>query len=345
MHYFRKIIVLQFTFLLVFFAKANSSVYVVDNYSYTTSLKNVKKNRNNVMEKIKIKALKSFIEKVTLREDHEKIKFGKDYQKFIKSFIVKDELKSSGQKYELITKIEIDQKQIKSLLSNKKIKYVNFKSSPLLTVIVEKKGNKLNLITDELIKNKWLEGSENDLLNYFFLNEDLNDLQAINKLDANFYQIAKLDKVISNYGVRDFAFLVIDHDALEKENIFLRYQFNELKFTTKKRVKKLQNLNFKDEFLDLKKLLNYSWKEIQILSPKKENIITFKYNHKNLKDLLILKKKIKENSIISTLRDIQVTSEEYIGEIVFSGSVEQMLDSFVTQKLFLEKSNGMWFFN
>ena len=42
-------------FVILFSVKANSSIYIVDNYSFKTSLKKIKNNRNKVIEDIKKK--------------------------------------------------------------------------------------------------------------------------------------------------------------------------------------------------------------------------------------------------------------------------------------------------
>ena len=130
-------------FVILFSVKANSSIYIVDNYSFKTSLKKIKNNRNKVIEDIKKKSLNDFLKSITIQSDYKNIKKINNYQNYFKYFIVKDELKTD-KVYEVICKIEFDKFKIDDLLKSKNIKYINFKSDPVLTIVVEKKNNEIN---------------------------------------------------------------------------------------------------------------------------------------------------------------------------------------------------------
>ena len=94
-------------FVILFSVKANSSIYIVDNYSFKTSLKKIKNNRNKVIEDIKKKSLNDFLKSITIQSDYKNIKKINNYQNYFKYFIVKDELKTN-KVYEVICKIEFD---------------------------------------------------------------------------------------------------------------------------------------------------------------------------------------------------------------------------------------------
>ena len=137
MHLFK--IFLTLMFVILFSVKANSSIYIVDNYSFKTSLKKIKNNRNKVIEDIKKKSLNDFLKSITIQSDYKNIKKINNYQNYFKYFIVKDELKTDNI-YEVICKIEFDKFKIDDLLKSQNIKYINFKSNPVLTIVVEKKN-------------------------------------------------------------------------------------------------------------------------------------------------------------------------------------------------------------
>ena len=61
-------------FVILFSVKANSSIYIVDNYSFKTSLKKIKNNRNKVIEDIKRKSLNDFLKSITIQSDYKNIK-------------------------------------------------------------------------------------------------------------------------------------------------------------------------------------------------------------------------------------------------------------------------------
>ena len=60
----------------------------------------------------------------------------------------------------------------------------------------------------------------------------MTDINFLKEIDVKSYQITRVDRLTVNYGVRDFIFIVLDQDLdKEKENVFVKYQFNELKFS------------------------------------------------------------------------------------------------------------------
>ena len=92
-----------------------------------------------------------------------------------------------------------------------------------------------------------MEKKFNNLLNTFYLNGDLTDIKLLNAINAKSYQIARIDKITSNYGVRDFIFILFDQDKINnKENIFVKFQFNELKTS-----KKFSIINFSQNKLNI----------------------------------------------------------------------------------------------
>ena len=70
--------------------------------------------------------------------------------------------------------------------------------------------------------------------------------------------------------MRDFIFVVFDYDkSNKKENVFVQSQFNELKTSNKFDVDNFNDEELSNFFTKLLNNLNNSWKEIQILAPKK----------------------------------------------------------------------------
>jgi len=326
-------------FVILFSVKANSSIYIVDNYSFKTSLKKIKNNRNKVIEEIKKKSLNDFLKSITIASDYKNIKKINDYQNYFKYFIVKDELKTDNI-YEVICKIEFHKFKIDELLKSQNIKYINFKSNPVLIIIVEKKNNEINYWSIESFEKKWSEKS-NNLINAFLPNGDLNDINFLKEIDLKSYQITRVDRLTANYGVRDFIFIVLDHDLdKEKENVFVKYQFNELKFSNKFKLKEFNQTNIDDLFSKLIIELNSSWKEIQILSPLKNNNFVFNYNLKKLSDYIEIKKILEKNKNTISLDDIEVTNSKYSGNLVFSGSRINFIESLAELNLIVENING-----
>tara|TARA_B100000963_G_C22582951_1_gene651719 strand:- start:520 stop:1554 length:1035 start_codon:yes stop_codon:yes gene_type:complete len=340
MHFVKKLIILLIVFLFV--TKANSSIYIVDNYSYTTSIKKIKKNRDKVIEDIKRKSLNDFIKSITISSDFNNLVKIKNYQKYFKLFIVKNEYKKNNS-YELICKIEFDKSKIDSFFRNENIKYINYKSSPILTILINKKKDKLEIWSTDNFDN-YLGRKFNNFLNTFPLNGDLTDIKLLNDIDPKSYQIARLDKITGNYGVRDFIFILFDYDkSTKKENVFVQSQFNELKTSKKFDLENFNEKELTNFFERLLNNLNNSWKEVQILAPQKNTNILFDYPLKKLSDYTIIKNVLTKNKMVLSLEDTEITNQMYSARIFFSGSLEQ-LKEYLFDAGFLFRRNGNKFY-
>ena len=335
MHFFKSLII---SFVLILFVtKANSSIYIVDNYAFTTSVKKIKNSRKKVIEEIKKKSLNDFLKSITTNSDHSNIKKINNYQEFIQVFIVKNEYKQNDG-YKIISKIQFDQVKINTFLKDKNVKYINFKSNPILLIILKKQDNKLEIWPIDNLD--WNKESYN-LLNVFLLNGDLTDIKLISEIDPKTYQLARFDNLTANYGVRDFIFVLFDYDiAGKKENVFVRSQFNELKSSTRFSINSFDNLEVDKFYEKLVKDLNNTWKEIQILSPQKKNLITIEYKLKDLKDYTEIKKKFSKNNKIILIKDLEITKSKYIAQIQFSGLLEDLRESMSNQNYIVQSRSG-----
>ena len=82
-----------------------------------------------------------------------------------------------------------------------------------MTIIVNKKSDKLDIWSSEKFNNFWGKNF-NNLLNTFPLNGDLTDLKLLNDINVRSYQISRFDKITANYGVRDYIFILFDYLVL-----------------------------------------------------------------------------------------------------------------------------------
>ena len=331
-------------FLIVFFfiTKANATIYIVDNYLFATSIKKIKKNRDKVIDEIKKKSLNDFLKSITIRSDFNNLTKIKNYQEYFKLFIVKNEYKKNNS-YELICKIEFDKSKIDSFFRNENIKYINYKSNPILAILINKRNNKLEIWSTDNFDN-YLGNKYNNFLNTFPLNGDLTDIKLLNDINPKSYQIARLDKITSNYGVRDFIFVLFDYDkSSKKENVFVQSQFNELKTSNKFNIENFNEETLSNFFKELLNILNNSWKEIQILAPQKNTKILFDYPLKKLSDYTTIRNILKKNKMVLLLEDTEITNNMYSARIFFSGSFEQLKEH-LFEEGFIFKRNGNKFY-
>ena len=331
-------------FLIVFFfiTKANATIYIVDNYLFATSIKKINKDRDKVIDEIKKKSLNDFLKSITIRSDFNNLTKIKNYQEYFKLFIVKNEYKKNNS-YELICKIEFDKSKIDSFFRNENIKYINYKSNPILAILINKRNNKLEIWSTDNFDN-YLGNKYNNFLNTFPLNGDLTDIKLLNDINPKSYQIARLDKITSNYGVRDFIFVLFDYDkSSKKENVFVQSQFNELKTSNKFDIENFNEEALSNFFKELLNILNNSWKEIQILAPQKNTKILFDYPLKKLSDYTTIRNILKKNKMVLSLEDTEITNNMYSARIFFSGSFEQLKEH-LFEEGFIFKRNGNKFY-
>ena len=236
---------------------------------------------------------------------------------------------------------DFDENSIQNLFD--KLIYELNNSWKEIQILSPLKNNIIKLWSINDFEKNWNKKS-NNLLNAFPPNGDLTDLNFLKEIDVNSYQISRIDRLTANYGVRDFVFIVFDHDLnKEKDNIFVKYQFSELKFSKKFQLKDFDENSIQNLFNKLILELNNAWKEIQILSPSKNNSFVFDYNLKNLSEYIEIKKTLKSSNNIISLNDVEITNKNYSGNIVFSGSRESFLESLVKFNLFFENKNGKIF--
>ena len=191
------------------------------------------------------------------------------------------------------------------------------------------------------MNNLWTEINQNDLLSFVIPTGDLKDRGLFNDADLKFYELISLDKLSKNYGLNDYLFLVIDEDK-QADNLYIKYSFNNLKFNKKYTLKTFKESSIKDTFKTIQNDLGFAWKEIQILTPTKQNEIKFIASLENLNDYLLIKKKIKITQNINTIEDKKVSSKKYEGLINFSGDLDSLVDKLNENNVVLEKKNQNW---
>jgi len=323
--------------LFAFNPKANSSVYIVDNYVFDTSFDKVKKNREKVIEEIKKQSLIDFLKSITTSSDFKNINIKSNFSEYIKTFVIKNEIKNN-QNYKLISKVEFSQSMIEDLLNTKNIKFINYKSNPILTIIVSKKNNNIEIFSIKDFEQDWNSYS-NNLLNFFELSGDLKDMSMLNKIDVKFYEASQFNLITENYGVRDYIFILFDYDLSNQvDNVFVRYQFNELKFFQKYTLKSFSKNEINTFLEKIREELNNSWKEIQILSPKKNNVLDFSYSLKTLNDYIEINQILKNNKNIIFIEDLEITNQKYLAKVYLSTNLEVFKESLNQQGLILNNN-------
>ena len=83
---------------------------------------------------------------------------------------------------------------------------------------------------------------------------------------------------------------------------------------------------------------NNSWKEIQILSPKKNNVLDFSYSLKTLNDYIEINQILKNNKNIIFIEDVEITNQKYLAKVYLSTNLEVFKESLNQQGLILNNN-------
>ncbi len=335
------LITVTFLFLIINNNICYPNIYTVDNFEYIAKYSDIKKNRQTILEKIKKASFSKLLKKILLKDDFSRIKIDNNYSEYIKSFSIQDEIKKNND-YLFSSKTVFEPNKIKQFLESKNLRYVDYQSRPILLLFVTKK-DKINILNeeDDIVK-EWNKKKEENLTTFAYPSNDLKDIEILKEIDFKYYELADIEKLTRNYGLSSYLLVFIDYDK-KNDNVFIKFSSNQIKFLKKYNLdSKISDTSYLSLFTKIKDDVDFAWKELQILSPKKKNIYTFVYQVKNLEDLLDFKNIIKNFKDTNNVRDIMVSSKYYRGEIVFNGSEESLVSEFNKVKLNVQKSENLW---
>tara|TARA_B100000886_G_scaffold73403_1_gene47198 strand:+ start:35045 stop:36082 length:1038 start_codon:yes stop_codon:yes gene_type:complete len=339
MHFFyntnKILFILIFTISYWFNSIVNANIYIVDNFKFSEKISNIKKNRSNIIDKIKIQAFEELKKRLLVEDDLKLIKSNEEGLNLIDNFIIKDEIQINKD-YQFVVSVKFNPNKVKNFFKSQNIRFVDYKGDPLLIFYFEKeKSGKMNVWNNDSFYEIFFS-YQDFLIEYVSPGGDLKDQNSVIFEENVSMKDIKVNKLLNNYGLKNY--LVIFYDKNYPNNIRTKFSINKTVYYKSF----LFDGNFKSIIPKLKFFVENIWKEQNIFNIENTTLITYNFYPKDIISLNTFKKIISKNKNISK-QNIQFISKKKItGSFIFSGSEDDLTENLENQKVKINKKNKIW---
>ena len=339
MHFFyntnKILFILIFTISYWFNSIVNANIYIVDNFKFSEKISNIKKNRSNIIDKIKIQAFEELKKRLLVEDDLKLIKSNDEGLNLIDNFIIKDEIQINKD-YQFVVSVKFNPNKVKNFFKSQNIRFVDYKGDPLLIFYFEKeKSGKMNVWNNDSFYEIFFS-YQDFLIEYVSPGGDLKDQNSVIFEENVSMKDIKVNKLLNNYGLKNY--LVIFYDKNYPNNIRTKFSINKTVYYKSF----LFDGNFKSIIPKLKFFVENIWKEQNIFNIENTTLITYNFYPKDIISLNTFKKIISKNKNISK-QNIQFISKKKItGSFIFSGSEDDLTENLENQKVKINKKNKIW---
>ena len=339
MHFFyntnKILFILIFTISYWFNSIVNANIYIVDNFKFSEKISNIKKNRSNIIDKIKIQAFEELKKRLLVEDDLKLIKSNDEGLNLIDNFIIKDEIQINKD-YQFVVSVKFNPDKVKNFFKSQNIRFVDYKGDPLLIFYFEKdKSGKMNIWKNDNFYEIFFS-FQDFLIEYVSPGGDLKDQNSVIFDNNVSMKDIKVNKLLNNYGLKNY--LVIFFDKNYPNNIRVKLSINNTVYYKSF----LFDGNFDAIIPKLKFFVENIWKEQNIFNIENTTLITYTFYPKDIISLNAFKKIISKNKNISQ-QDIQFISKKKItGSFIFSGSEDDLTENLESQKVKIIKKNKNW---
>ena len=339
MHFFyntnKILFILIFTISYWFNSIVNANIYIVDNFKFSEKISNIKKNRSNIIDKIKIQAFEELKKRLLVEDDLKLIKSNDEGLNLIDNFIIKDEIQINKD-YQFVVSVKFNPDKVKNFFKSQNIRFVDYKGDPLLIFYFEKdKSGKMNIWNNDNFYEIFFS-FQDFLIEYVSPGGDLKDQNSIIFDNNVTMKDIKVNKLLNNYGLKNY--LVIFLDKNYPNNIRVKLSINNAVYY--KRF--VFDVNFDSIIPNLKFFVENIWKEQNIFNIENTTLITYTFYPKDIIIVNTFKEIISKNKNISQ-QNIQFISKKKIkGSFIFSGSEDDLTENLESQKVKINKKNKNW---
>lgn len=311
-------------FILVILPKATySDIYKVENTIIKKNYNIEKYDKNKAIIEAINSSFSKFAKRILVEDEYWKIK-NIDFLNINESIVKFNILEEKKNKNEFIFKtlITFDRKKTQDLLNNRNIVYTDTISSPVILLPIIKNKNIIKLWEDNIFLLKWnSDEDKNNLVKYLIPSGDIEDQRNldINSFDINYYDSSYF---LKKYGLKNSLILFIDFDkdlkniqyklTLNKTNYYkvFSYPINELKLSEVINIIKIETENI--------------WKKKNTIFSSLVTSVEFITNIQNIKQLNMIRSKLKKLDNIKKIKDIEISSKVYKGKIYYSGTINDL---------------------
>ena len=339
MHFFyntnKILFILIFTISYWFNSIVNANIYIVDNFKFSEKISNIKKNRSNIIDKIKIQAFEELKKRLLVEDDLKLIKSNDEGLNLIDNFIIKDEIQINKD-YQFVVSVKFNPDKVKNFFKSQNIRFVDYKGDPLLIFYFEKdKSSKMNIWNNDNFYEIFFS-FQDFLIQYVSPGGDLKDQNSV-IFDNNVrMKDIKVNKLLNNYGLKNY--LVIFLDKNYPNNIRSKLSINNTVYYKSF----LFDGSFDSVIPKLKFFVENIWKEQNIFNIENTTLITYTFYPKDIISLNTFKKIISKNKNISQQNIQFISKRKIMGSFIFSGSEDDLTENLESQKVRINKKNKNW---
>ena len=333
-------------FGLIITTSAQSKIFKIEDIEIYEPF-NVNFNKEIVINKAFSTAFKELTSSIITTKDQKKIKYTKlnEIKYLIDSFEIKNE-SFLNKKYIAKFNVNFNKKRTLSYFEKKNI-FPSLKiNKDFLTILIfiDNDNNQIFLYDKNPFYKNWNNNNENFfLINYILIEEDIEDLEIINKNKENIENY-QFDKIIKKYGLNDYIISIMFKNKNEirvlskfffdQDLKIINHQYDNIDLNDEK---ELDNLIFKT-----KTNLEDLWKSNNLINTSLKLPINLQLNSKDTLKVINLENEMDKIDLIYDYYVTSISNKNLQYKIIFNGSPKQFLKIMSEKNIKIDIENDTW---
>ncbi len=304
-------------------------------------------NKEIVINKAFSIAFEELTSSIITTKDQKKINYTKldEIKYLVDSFEIKNE-SFLNKKYIAKFNVNFNKKRTLNYFEKKNIFPSLKMNKDFLTILIffDNDKNQIFLYDKNPFYKNWNNNKEKFfLINYVLIEEDIEDLEIINKNKENIENY-QFDKIIKKYGLNDYIISIMFKNNNELR-VLSKFFFNEnLKIINHK----YNNFNLNDEsvldnlILKTKTNLEDLWKSNNLINTSLKLPINLQLDPKDTLKAISLEKEMDKIDLIYDYYVTSISNKNLQYKIIFNGSPKQFLKIMKEKNITIDFENEIW---
>ena len=239
--------------------------------------------------------------------------------------------------------ITFDTNKLRNFFYLRNFLYADIPKTSLIIYPVLLKGENFFLFSENYFYNNWNKKSINELIEYILPNENLDDIEFINKNKNNLESI-NINKILSVYDVNDYIFLIIK-PTKSKIEFFLKGIVSR-----KKIIKNIcyynmgdnEEINYQNSIKKIKKEIEEIFKIQNLIDVRTPSFLNIILDIDKGDDLLKLQLKLNEIDLIENYYVLELSKDYAKIKIKYLGKIDKMKKKLTKHGIDIEVSDNSW---
>ena len=331
---------------LIITTSAQSKIFKIEDIEIYEPF-NASFNKEIVINKAFSTAFNELTLSIITTKDQKKINYTKldEIKYLVDSFEIKNE-SFLNKKYIAKFNVNFNKKRTLNYFEKKNIFPSLKMNKDFLTILIffDNDKNQIFLYDKNPFYKNWNNNKEKFfLINYVLIEEDIEDLEIINKNKENIENY-QFDKIIKKYGLNDYIISIMFKNNNELR-VLSKFFFNEnLKIINHK----YNNFNLNDEsvldnlILKTKTNLEDLWKSNNLINTSLKLPINLQLDPKDTLKAISLEKEMDKIDLIYDYYVTSISNKKLYYKIIFNGSPKQFLKIMSEKNIVIDIDNGIW---